>query len=120
MALNIEKEIHNEAIIYAKDNIVYLEGEIDQTDPDRFLVPFFKNIILQMEEMVYIDVRKLEYLNSAGIECILEFIINRKPGTKIVIKIDKLKNWQKGAVDVIKSLDEKHISLLKQSMENGS
>ena len=113
MAFNIKKEKHNEVLIYAKKNIVFIEGEIDQTDPDLFLRPFFQKIIHQMEDLIYIDIRKLEYLNSAGIKCFLDFIMKRKPDSKLIIKINKLKDWQISAIDVIKSLDEKHIKLKK-------
>ena len=90
------------------DTIV-LEGEIDQQYPDDYLDPFFADVIEQMGKSVTLDIAELDYINSLGIKCLVTFIVKRKANSKVFIKTNKSKSWQRMALKIIKSLDERNI-----------
>ncbi|MBN2536332.1 MAG: anti-sigma factor antagonist [Spirochaetales bacterium] len=111
MAINIPKKKYKRAVIYANGDTVVLEGEIDQSNPETFLEPFFKKASSLMTTFVYIDITGLEFLNSAGIKCILDFLMKRKSNSRVIIRTDRKKTWQRTAIDVIQSLDKENILL---------
>ncbi|MBN2531752.1 MAG: hypothetical protein JXB88_02610 [Spirochaetales bacterium] len=111
MVFNIPKQTYNRAIISAKGDTIILEGDIDHNDPEVFIKPFFEKVLSQMHEVLIIDIRNLEFLNSAGIKCLLDFLKAKPTDTRVLIKSDKKKTWQQKSMAVIKSLDEENISL---------
>jgi len=115
MVFNIPKQTYNRATISAKDNTVILEGDIDQNQPEDFLKPFFNQISSREYESLTIDISNLEFLNSAGIKCLLDFLSSRIPQSKVTIKTDQKKTWQRNSMTVIQSIDEKNISLIDKT-----
>ena len=111
MALDIPEQKVQRAIFFAQGDCVVLQGEIDQNDPDVFLDPFFKKVCEQMGESITLDITRLNFLNSAAISCLLEFIMNRKPRTRVTIKVDKSKGWQRYSINVVQALDADNIIL---------
>lgn len=111
MALNIPEQKHNQAVISAKNNTVVLQGEIDQNKPEIFLEPFFNEVNKQMEDQVIIDLLELNFFNSAAIGCLIDFLINRRPGSLVTMKIDKSRFWQKILMDVVQSIDKDSIRI---------
>jgi anti-anti-sigma factor len=109
--INIPKQVHNRVIVSVTDNTIVLEGEIDHNDPELFIKPFFDKLLLQNYDLLIIDIKNLEYLNSSGIKCLLDFIKAKPRNAKIRIKIDMKKKWQYKSMVVIQSIDEKNISL---------
>lgn len=111
MIFNIPKQTHNRATISASGNTIVLEGDIDHNDPEIFIKPFFEKVLLQKFKLLIIDMGNLEYLNSSGIKCLLDFIKAKSPNSKVIIKTDFKKTWQKKSMAVVQSLDEDNISL---------
>ena len=66
---------------------------------------------LAKEEQIIIDIKNLEFLNSAGIKCLLDFLKAKPPNSKVLIKTDMKKTWQRKSMVVIQSIDEDNISL---------
>ncbi|MCP3873542.1 MAG: hypothetical protein GY699_10365, partial [Desulfobacteraceae bacterium] len=66
MPISIPEQVNGKSIISAKDDTLFLVGEIDQMDPGAFMTPIFETVKEQMDQMVKIDLTKLEYLNSSG------------------------------------------------------
>ncbi|MCP3873144.1 MAG: hypothetical protein GY699_08330 [Desulfobacteraceae bacterium] len=73
------------------------------------MTPIFETVKEQMDQMVKIDLTKLEYLNSSGIKSIVSFVMGKDPKYKIIFIADSGKIWQKTSLEVIKSLDENNI-----------
>jgi hypothetical protein len=111
MVFNIPKQTHNRATISAKGNTVILEGDIDHNDPEVFIKPFFKKVLSHIHELLIIDMKNLEFLNSAGIKCLLDFLKSKPPNSKVIIKTDRKKTWQRKSMAVLQSLDKDNISL---------
>ena len=109
MAIDIPEEKHNNAAISGIGDTLYLKGEIDDLDPGSFLTGFFEAAKQQMDTVVKIDFTGLEFLNSSGIKCIVTFVMDKKPDSKIIFITDNSKTWQKTSLEVIQSLDEDHI-----------
>jgi anti-anti-sigma factor len=111
MKFNIPKQTFDRATISVTGNTIVLEGDIDHNNPEIFLRPFFKKAANQLRESLVLDITNLEFLNSSGIKCMLDFLKSRAPDSKVIIKTDKRKTWQRNSMSVVKSLDEKNISL---------
>lgn len=111
MVFNIPRQTHNRATISATDNIIMLEGDIDHNDPEVFIKPFLEKVLSQMDETIILDIKNLEFLNSAGIKCLLDFLKAKPPDSKVIIKTDNKKTWQRKSMTVMQSLDEENISL---------
>ena len=111
MVFNIPKKTHNRATVSAAGNTVVLEGDIDHNDPEVFINPFFKKVLSQKFKFIIIDIKNLEFLNSAGIKCLLDFLKAKPPNSKVLIKTDMKKTWQRKSMVVIQSIDEDNISL---------
>lgn len=111
MPIQIDEQIHNKAIISGKGETLHLKGEIDDVDPGVFLTAFFELAKEQMDQIIKIDFSKLEFLNSSGIKCIVTFVMDKKPDSKIVFITDSNKTWQRTSLEVIQSLDEDNISI---------
>jgi hypothetical protein len=111
MIFKIPKQTHNRATISAEGNTVILEGDIDHNDPEIFIRPFFNKVLSNIRELVIIDMRNLEFLNSSGIKCLLDFIKSKPQGAKVIIKTDKKKTWQRKSMTVLQSLDKDNITL---------
>ena len=45
MVLNIPKQTYNRAVISASGNIIFLEGDIDHSNPEVFIKPFFDKVL---------------------------------------------------------------------------
>ena len=103
--MNIDEIKKDNTVIFAKDDKVVLKGEIDQAKPGEFLNPFFENVISQMNDSVILDVQELEFMNSSGLKAIITFVMNRKKDSKLIIKVDMDKTWQKTSLKVVASLD---------------
>lgn len=116
MAFDIPKQTHNRAGLSATGNTIVLEGEIDHNDPEVFIKPFFNKVLSQMHELLIIDIKNLEFINSSGIKCLLDFLKARPRNTRIIIKIDREKTWQQRSMELIQSLDKENISLDKTDM----
>ncbi|MBN2444423.1 MAG: hypothetical protein JXJ04_23875, partial [Spirochaetales bacterium] len=111
MEFSIPKQTFNGATISAHGNRVVIEGDIDQDNPALYLQSFFNTVISHLHDLFILDITNLEYINSAGIKCIIGFLKEREPGSKVVIKSDKKKTWQRHSINILKSLDEKNISI---------
>ena len=109
MDLQISKQTYGNAAVSANGNTVYLQGEIDARDTEKFLTPFFKKINEAVDGDLHIDLKSLDFINSAGIKCLISFILNRKKGIKVTFLVDQNKTWQQDALEIIKSLDENNI-----------
>ncbi|MBN2533320.1 MAG: hypothetical protein JXB88_10530 [Spirochaetales bacterium] len=111
MVFNIPKQTHNRAAISATGNIIILEGDIDHNDPEVFIKPFLEKILSNIPELLIIDIRNLEFLNSSGIKCLLDFLKAKPPHYKVIVRTDKKKTWQHKSMTVIQSLDKDNIYL---------
>lgn len=111
MPIKIDEQIHNKSIISGKGDTLYLKGEIDDVDPGVFLTEFFELAKSQMDQVIKIDFTELDFLNSSGIKCIVTFVMDKNPNSKIVFITDSTKTWQKTSLEVIQSLDEENISI---------
>ena len=111
MPIHIPEQIINKSILTGKGDTIYLKGEIDDADPVVLLAPFFDLAKDQMDDVIRIDFTGLEFLNSSGIKCIVSFVMDKKPGSKIIFVTDRGKTWQKTSLEVIQSLDEDNISI---------
>lgn len=109
MAINIPEQKYDNATISGSGDTLYLKGEIDDLDPGQFLTDFFETAKEQMDHLVKIDFTELEFLNSSGIKCIVTFVMDKNPDSKIVFITDNTKTWQKTSLEVIQSLDEENI-----------
>ena len=116
MVFNIPKQTHNRATISATGNTIILEGEIDHNDPEDFIKPFFDEVLSQIHELLIIDIKNLEFINSSGIKCLLDFLKAKPRNTRIIIKTDSRKTWQLKSMEVIQSLDKENISLEETDM----
>lgn len=114
MDLNISEKIHGRVRLSASGKTIILTGEIDQLNPDIFLKPFFDKVLEQMGSEVHIDIRKLGYLNSASIRCLLSFLMDRRPGTKIVLYTNRKFLWQVNSIDVIQEIDKINITIKEE------
>ena len=111
MPIHIPEKIINKTTLSGKGDTIYLKGEIDDVDPGVILTPFFDLAKDQMDDIIRIDFTGLEFLNSSGIKCIVSFVMDKKPGSKITFITDQGKTWQKTSLEVIQSLDEDNISI---------
>lgn len=111
MPIHIPEKIISKSSLSGKGNTIYMKGEIDDVDPGVFLTPFFDLAKDQMDDIIRIDFTGLEFLNSSGIKCIVSFVMDKKPGSKIIFVTDPGKTWQKTSLEVIQSLDEDNISI---------
>jgi len=111
MPIHISEQIINRSSLSGKGDTIYLKGEIDDVDPGVFLTPFFDLAKAQMDDVIRMDFTSLEFLNSSGIKCIVSFVMDKKPGSKIIFVTDRNKTWQKTSLEVIQSLDEDNISI---------
>lgn len=111
MSINIPEQIHDKAIISGDGDTIFLRGEIDDFDPGHFLTDFFETAKRQMDKVIKIDFTQLEFLNSSGIKCIVTFVMDKNPDSKIVFITDSSKTWQRTSLEVIQSLDEDNISI---------
>lgn len=111
MAINLPETRIDNAVLMGVDERVILKGEIDQNDPGLFLDPFFDDLYNQISEKLEIDIRKLNYFNSAAISSFLSFLIKAKKKAVITILIDRNKMWQRVSMDVVRSIDEARIRL---------
>ncbi|MCD4676821.1 MAG: hypothetical protein K8S18_12625 [Desulfobacula sp.] len=111
MPIHIPEQIHNKSSISGSGDTLFLKGEIDDVDPGVFLTQFFELAKEQMDQRIKINFTDLEFLNSSGIKCIVSFVMDKKPGSKIVFITDNSKTWQRTSLEVIQSLDEDNISI---------
>ncbi|MBN1697989.1 MAG: hypothetical protein JW881_10785 [Spirochaetales bacterium] len=111
MGFRIPKKTYDRATISARDNTIVLEGDIDHDNPDSFLKPFFKEVSSRFHDLLILDITNLEFLNSSGIKCMLDFLKTRAPESKVIIKTDRSKTWQRNSMSVVQSLDEHNIAL---------
>ncbi len=111
MPIHIAEQIHNNSIISGSGDTLFLKGEIDDVDPGLFLTDFFRQARDQMDETIRIDFTGLNFLNSSGIKCIVTFVMEKSPDTKIVFVTDSSKTWQRTSLEVIQSLDEDNIAI---------
>ncbi len=111
MPINIPEQTINKSTLSGKGDTIYLKGEIDDVDPGIILTPFFDRAKDEMDEIIRIDFTGLEFLNSSGIKCIVSFVMDKKPGSRITFVTDRGKTWQKTSLEVIQSLDEENISI---------
>ena len=118
MPIDIPEQINDRAIISGTGDTLFLKGEIDHVDPGVFLRQFFETAKAQMDQSIRIDVSNLEFLNSSGIKCIVAFVMDKKPGSKIIFITDNGKTWQQTSLEVIQSLDEDNISIDNISIES--
>ena len=93
MPIDIPEQKYNKSCISGQGNTLFLKGEIDDVDPAGFLTPFFTTAKQQMDQVVQLDFRDLEFLNSSGIKCIVSFVMDKKPGASIVFITDSSKTW---------------------------
>lgn len=114
MDLNIPEKIYDRVRLSASGKTVTLTGEIDQLNPGLFLKPFFDKVLEQMGSVVYIDIRNLKYLNSASIRCLVSFLIDRKPDTKVVLVVNRNFLWQMNSLDVIQEIDKINIAIKEE------
>jgi anti-anti-sigma factor len=115
MALHIPKQTYNRATISATENTIILEGDIDHNDTEDFISPFFKKVASYKHAELIIDITNLDYLNSTGVKCLIEFLKVVVLHSRIIIKTDQKKSWQNRSIYAIQSIDEKHISIIDTS-----
>ncbi|MFH2091925.1 MAG: hypothetical protein ABIJ31_06145 [Pseudomonadota bacterium] len=111
MSIQIPEQIHGKAILSGSNDTIFLKGEIDDLDPGLFLTDFFEQAKEQMDQIIKINFTELEFLNSSGIKCIVSFVMDKNPDSKIVFITDRSKTWQKTSLEVIQSLDEDNIAI---------
>ncbi|MBN1697986.1 MAG: hypothetical protein JW881_10770 [Spirochaetales bacterium] len=113
--MDIPKQTFNRATISATGNTIMLEGDIDQNDPEEFIVPFFKKAASIHYDSYIIDITNLEYINSTGVKCLIEFLKSLIPLSKVIFRTDQKKPWQQKSMGAIQAIDKDHISLIDAS-----
>lgn len=104
------EEIKNKkASVIVQDNTVYFNGEFDLLDNQNFLDPLLKRIVEEMEKEIVFDLTDTTFMNSRVINSFVSFFLNRKSGTKVVLKVNKLTPWQKTSVKILAKLDPANI-----------
>jgi len=107
--MNIHENVIGTASISAMGDTAVFKGEIDMQNPGDYLVPFFDEIIKQMDGPIRLDFTCLDYLNSSGIKCIVSFVLSKQENHQVIFMVDREKSWQKTSFEVIQSLDEDNI-----------
>ena len=95
-----------------KGNTMYMQGEIDGLNPESYLNRFFDQVAEDFPTELIIDLTELSYLNSRAISSFISFLSKRKPNSKIYFKINEKFGWQKRSIEILASLDPKHIHIL--------
>ena len=99
--------------LYIENNIIMLVGNMDQKKSDIFMKPFLNEIhnkILKNDiKHVLVDIRRLRFMNSAGIRNIVYWIIkiDSLPDDqkyKITFLYDPQITWQEESLDALSSL----------------
>jgi anti-anti-sigma regulatory factor len=114
---NIDQNIIDEnfgkfTLSFIKDTVI-LTGEIDDRYPQEFLDPFFDRVIAKMAEEVTIDIRELNFINSSGIKSLVNFLLKRKPKSKITILSSIQERWQSTSLSLLQNLDCENIIIKK-------
>jgi hypothetical protein len=109
MALYINKKSNGRATIYAENDAVVMEGDIDEAHSDDFLVPFFAEVKEKMGNTLTIDISNLCFLNSNGIRALIGFIFTRKRDSQLTFLTDKDRGWQKISLNTIRLIDAENI-----------
>jgi len=107
--MNINEIKTKKASVFAKNNVVYFKGDFDLLDNQNFLDPFFKEVIKQMSDKITFDLSETTFMNSRVINSFVSFFLNRKSGSKVILKVNKLTPWQKTSVKILAKLDPNKI-----------
>ena len=103
--------------VSSEGNTVFFKGEIISLNPESALKPIFESIRKQMNKEsikeILFDISKLIFMNSSGISCFVDFILDLSPNEKLLIKTDLKKPYQERAINVFKSLNDKSVELIK-------
>jgi hypothetical protein len=73
-------------------------GSSEQRDPAATLAPFFGDVSKQLQSPrhVTLDFRQLDYMNSASVRPVLDFIQRlAADGHQVTVKYSTQKNWQR-------------------------
>lgn len=97
-----------------KDTLkLIIKGNIDLSLPQKVLRPLFNKIhdiaLDNKLPAVYIDFIQLDFINSSGIRCFLDWVIkisSLEPASqyKIIFKIEMEREWQKESIHLIYKL----------------
>lgn len=117
MAIVIPQQKVDKLKISSIENTVFFKGEIISLNPENALKPIFENIRKQMDnnsiKEIIFDISKLIFINSSGISCFVDFILDLSSNEKLLIKTDLKKPYQERAINVFKSLNDKCVELIK-------
>jgi hypothetical protein len=108
----IDEKFGKYTISYVK-NTVSLNGEIDDKFPQKILDPFFDKVLERMEKQVTIDIRGLNFINSSGIKSLVNFLLKKRPNSKITILSSLQERWQTTSLSLLQSLDKTNIMIKK-------
>jgi hypothetical protein len=107
------------------DATLYIEGNIDVIDPGKFITPY----LLKIHEYVtgrclkeiFVDVRKLYFLNSSGVKALVEWLIKINDAKSddqyqlnFIININLL--WQEKSLNTLKILNPALIKITRSAL----
>lgn len=76
----IETVHEDDVTLSFKEDTVYISGNIVQMKPELYMQNFFKEVhqyVLEHEmKCVYVNITKLNFLNSAGVKVLIDWIIS--------------------------------------------
>ena len=74
------------------------------------VVKLLHNCVIQQSDTVTLDARKLEFLNSSGINHLLQFAVklrNQSPATELIVKGSSQIPWQQKSLKNMHTLNRK-------------
>ena len=111
MALNIAEVNTDKFLIKVEDDIVFFEGEIIEMHSEKYIKPFLNKVREQMDKEIIIDISKLDFINSTGLGCFVDFILDLKSGCRVNFRTDLNNPFQQKAWNIFKSLGEDNVIL---------
>lgn len=99
------------ASVIINEDTIYFKGEFDLLDNQNFLDPIFKRVIDEMPDKIIFDLTETTFMNSRVINSFVSFFLNRKIGSKVILRVNKLTPWQKTSVKILAKLDPANITI---------
>ena len=99
---------------------IIFKGIIDNPYPEKFITPFLDKIHNQLIEsnqtILICNMKSLDFINSSGLKCFVNWILNLKKiektkQYKIVLLLNPSESWQKKSFSVISLLYKDHIKI---------